>query len=386
MFDNILTDIKEDFLEIEVEGKLHKFDKHWLKLLAHYEVNLCLRDIVKISFIPCLSKVINLRCKYLMIFKRPIFFKSNYYIIPGYINYAIDKDKNIISISTGKILKSHINAYGYPCINIYDTDKRKYKPVGVHIFVARVFVKNNDPESFHFVNHRNGNKLDFKPSNLEWVNPTRNNTHAVENGFRKDNKPCKIRDIDNLEIKYFPSLTSCLKAIGYRKYSISMYKNIDGKIIPNIILNRYEIKYADDDTEWFYNKNNKFIKRIMNIGPYEMLNVINGDYFEADSIAELSKISSISTDRISYALRQIKPKTYDGFLIRMKSSDSWPVKYDNSVFYKNRKFLLKNILTGEEFFMESLRKTISFLNIDKRTLKLRLKRNQLYENWKIIEI
>ncbi len=75
MFDNILTDIKEDFLEIEVEGKLHKFDKHWLKLLAHYEVNLCLRDIVKISFIPCLSKVINLRCKYLMIFKRPIFFK-----------------------------------------------------------------------------------------------------------------------------------------------------------------------------------------------------------------------------------------------------------------------------------------------------------------------
>lgn len=386
MYDNVLTDIEGDFLEIEVDGILRKFDKHWLKLIAHYEVNLSFNELLKIIFIPCLSKVINLRCKYLMMFRKPIFFKSIYYIIPGYTNYVIDKEGNVYSVSKGKMLKSHINAYGYPCVNIYDIDKKRCRVVGIHIFIARVFVQNKDPNNCYFVNHRNGNKLDFKPSNLEWVTSTRNNNHAVETNLRKDNKPCKIRDIENLEVKYFPSISSCFKALGYTKLNLTVMGNFNRNIVPKLILNRFEIKYLDDHSEWYYNKNNRDFKKYTNTGPYEMLNVINNDYFEANSISKLSRKSLISTDRISAALKQLKFKTYDGFLIRKKSTEPWPEKYETSVFYKPRKILLKNILTGEEHVLESLRKVVSFLNIDKRTIKLRLKRNQPYKNWKIIEI
>lgn len=59
----------------------------------------------------------------------------------------------------------------------------KSKTFLVHRLVALTFVDNPDPERLKFVNHKDGNKLNNKALNLEWVDRHENMSHAVANGL-----------------------------------------------------------------------------------------------------------------------------------------------------------------------------------------------------------
>ena len=52
----------------------------------------------------------------------------------------------------------------------------------VHILVAEAFVPN--PNNLPEVNHKDGNKLNCKASNLEWVTKSEQALHATKNGLR----------------------------------------------------------------------------------------------------------------------------------------------------------------------------------------------------------
>lgn len=65
----------------------------------------------------------------------------------------------------------------------------------VHRLVATCFIDN--PENKPMVNHRNGNKLDNRPLNLEWATSYENNTHAFVTGL---NRSKKLTDSQVLEI------------------------------------------------------------------------------------------------------------------------------------------------------------------------------------------
>lgn len=384
--DGVLNDTDVEFFNIDVNGCVYGLSTQWLRLVCHYEVDLKIEDLLKIDFIPCESKVINLKSRFLMVFKWPIMLDKDFSLIPGFTRFAINRIGSVMSVKSGKILKSKINSYGYPYVNVYDPDKGKWRSVATHILLARTFIKNKEPSRLFFVNHKNGDKLDLRLINLEWVDSNRNNVHAVETNLRSDNKPCKIRDINTMRITHFNSVSACLRYLGYVNLSTKILKNLNGKIISHLLLNRYEIKYSEDNSDWIYTKDNRDISKYLNTGPYEALCIENNKIIEAASIRLLSEKIHISQDKISNALKQIKSKIYDGFLIRKKSSEPWPKEYEESIFTKPRKLFLKNKTTGEEIFFNSLRKTTKFLGIDKRTLKLRLERNKPYENWEIKEI
>lgn len=384
--DDVLTNTETGFFNIKINDRVYGLNKKWLSLVCHYEIDLKIEDLLKIDFVPCESKVINLKCRFLMIFKWPIIINKEFSLIPGFTRFAINRLGSVMSIKTGKILKSKINSYGYPYVNLYDADKGKWRSVATHILLARTFIINKEPSRLFFVNHKNGDKLDLRLINLEWVDSVRNNTHAIESNLRSDNKPCKIRDVETMRITHFDSISNCLRYLGYKNLSTKVLKNLNGRMISHLLLNRYEIKYLDDNNGWMYTKDNKNVNKYLNTGPYEALCIQNNNIFEAKSIKLLSEKIHVSQDKILNALKQIKSKVYDGFLIRKKSSNPWPKEYEQSSFTKPRKLFLKNITTGEEIYFESLRKTIKFLGIDKRTLKLRLEKNQSYENWEIKEI
>lgn len=103
-------------------------------------------------------------------------------VVPGYSGrYEASTDGRVRSISMGNgiILRQRMRAYRYPCVNLYgeDVSKTEY----VHRVIAKTFI--GEPPPGHQVNHKDGNKLNNRADNLEWVVPKKNMKHALDTGL-----------------------------------------------------------------------------------------------------------------------------------------------------------------------------------------------------------
>lgn len=110
--------------------------------------------------------------------------------IEGYPNYSISAEGVICNISTGRIKSTYTSKRGYTTVGL--SYRNKYKLFTLHRLLALHFIPN--PENKPQVNHIDGNKLNNKLSNLEWVTNKENTKHAHVNGLcpRTDsqNKNC----------------------------------------------------------------------------------------------------------------------------------------------------------------------------------------------------
>lgn len=88
------------------------------------------------------------------------------------------------------ILKPHIDRKGYYFVNL--SMNGKVKCVRVHQLVGKAFIDN--PYSKKEINHKNGNKLDNRVENLEWVSHKENMEHAYRNKLISPNcfKKCVL--------------------------------------------------------------------------------------------------------------------------------------------------------------------------------------------------
>ena len=89
-------------------------------------------------------------------------------------------DKNgIINRYKGKILKTHANKFGYLHCSLYKSSK--VTCARIHKLVAEAFVDNTDNKPH--INHKDGNKQNNTPENLEWCTASENIQHAYDNGL-----------------------------------------------------------------------------------------------------------------------------------------------------------------------------------------------------------
>lgn len=135
-------------------------------------------------------------------------------------NYEIS-DKGIVRRKKNKnVLKGCITS-GYHSVKL-TFENSKQQRFYVHRLVALHFLPNDDKRKT-FVNHKNGNKLDNKVENLEWVTPRENNLHYYqkiqkEKRERKkdNNKPIPIIQytLAGEEVARFNSMNEAKKKTG----------------------------------------------------------------------------------------------------------------------------------------------------------------------------
>ena len=98
------------------------------------------------------------------IFKN-IQYKDKFFDV-GEFGTLLTKDKS-------RARKLHLNSSGYLCL----TEKKLYL---LHRIVAFAFCENTDIVNKKVVNHIDGNKLNNKSSNLEWVTQKENSLHCYK--------------------------------------------------------------------------------------------------------------------------------------------------------------------------------------------------------------
>ncbi len=150
--------------------------------------------------------------------------------IRGYEGYQVSNHGRVKNSKTGKILKPYLTR-GYLRVSLYNESGRKCKLV--HRLVAEAFLPN--PENKPVVNHINGCKTDSNVSNLEWVSPSENMSHAHSNGLRpKINTQGEKNGFAKLTEAQVRQIKQCLSQTQLTQKEIASQFNISRSTVKNI--------------------------------------------------------------------------------------------------------------------------------------------------------
>jgi hypothetical protein len=106
--------------------------------------------------------------------------------------------------------------------HIIDTNRVQlhYVDIGIggkyykaHRIICEVFSPNDDPERKTICNHKDGNKHNNKASNLEWVTPSENSSHAHRTGLCSNTRKVEQRDKNGSIIAIHDSIKNCAAAV-----------------------------------------------------------------------------------------------------------------------------------------------------------------------------
>ena len=109
-------------------------------------------------------------------------------------DYQITYDGRVINKKWGKEVKPQPNGKGYLRVKI--AGKLRF----VHRLVAEKYIPNpwNKPQ----INHKDGNKLNNRADNLEWVTNQSNRDHAVMNDLVVHGERCPWAKLKLEDVKY----------------------------------------------------------------------------------------------------------------------------------------------------------------------------------------
>lgn len=425
--------VRNNKVRIHIHGKQVTVCLDWLWYTSYLRCKLTPEQYGNIDNIYYLPKArINLMhdLEAAMYFRRPIYYKEGYRVIPNYTDYAVDRKGVVLDISDGSmcIVNKMLKGDCYPLVSL------KGRSVALHRLIALAWIPNNEPQKWQ-VNHKDGNKANFKISNLEWVTPSENSLHAYRTGLREDVVPVKVLDIKTWEIKTYPTMADLHRDLGFSASSVKSH--IERVIRSGLLGDRYEVKYLDDDSEWYYKEgedvtvgraacrvtvikpcgetitysdfykfkqdygvwncsnvdshmerarelhpDHKFeYERLYDMREIQCLNTKTGEIVTRKSMQGLVPLVKRSRSRIRFALLRGELSTLNGFAFRYSREGPWQEGEFEEIVPRGRRICARNVKTGEVLEFKSLRATARHFKIDRSVIKSRINTDLQYGDW-----
>lgn len=190
--------------------------------------------------------------------------KPGFFMFPyKYSRRAINKEGVVLDLINDKVIKPRILDTGYLWINHFDQNNiyngsLHHRIIGM-LFVNKTRKYEKIPFSNLFINHKDGNKQNNNPDNLEWCNHLENMEHyhnvLTNNNYRYSvlQKNILTGEIKKYESIYSLSLKMFLSKVSLRNHLFSyqagaiavenfVYKLDDGKDWP-LVLNSSDVEY-----------------------------------------------------------------------------------------------------------------------------------------------
>lgn len=168
---------------------------------------------------------------------------------PNDTRIGVSPEGILFNYRTCKILKQHKNKQGY--MNVVLTSPGiKHRAYRVHRIYAITYIK-RPPHLQHIpfkkleVNHIDGNKVNNKKNNLEWVTGSGNTKHAMENGLRTTHMPVQVLNILTGEIIKIISITQTAEKFGIPLPTLA--KHLKSKMAGRLVYQNYAFRFAAAD-------------------------------------------------------------------------------------------------------------------------------------------
>lgn len=130
----------------------------------------------------------------------------------------------------GRVLRTHRNT-GLMCIAVEPKDCYQmdgypqvhfdHKRAGLHVMVAKLFLAPPDDPAKTMVNHKDGDLLNARADNLEWVTPSQNTQHAHDTGLLNTKRTVNQYDMNGEFVATYGSLKEAALAVGCHRRNIS---------------------------------------------------------------------------------------------------------------------------------------------------------------------
>ena len=295
--------------------------------------------------------------------------------ILSYSDYGVTENGVVKSLKRGIILKQYM-LNGYLIVDVFGESLTETLPV--HRAVALAWVENPNPELFDIVNHKDGDKLNNASGNLEWTNYSGNNYHAVNSGLRMDNVPCKIRDFYTGDIHFFSSIAQAAELMGFSKDT--SIDRLQPKMFGKLLADKYEFKFASDETPWFYESRKELVK------PSRFMVTVEdsaGNVREIYSTKALLKEYQLygSKERSIVALAEYGNKIYPDkrFTVRDSYTEAKRRVIRNTSLSERVPVFAIREDRVEEFY--SMTQCARFFNVDRSSISNRLNNGKELNGW-----
>ncbi len=382
-----LKSIVEDFVEIELFGKMRVVRKRLLALIAWYEIDiqsivanqiddqeLTLNNVFdRILFCKNLNNVLKIRCKYTMVFTKPLVFIDGFRYIPSFPRYAIDINGVVIDTTNNSVInKVEIDSSGYPCHYIYNPDIGASRWTRTHRLMALAWLSNTNFAARPFVNHLNGNKKDFSLKNLEWCSHIENVKHANDTGLNSCGIKMKTRDKNTGIIEIYSSASEMCAKLGLTGVSASAWTF---KMPGFLLRRRYEVKLAEDDSPWFYS--DKSVEHSVAFYSIHVLDKETGEQKLYINVRALVR---------DFSLIRSKTNKIDDIVLSFKESyPNHEISYERNA--AQGPYIVRNVSNGLVLEFTSMKKAAEHIGITRTEIQFDIarSRNFVYDNQWIVQ-